>query len=60
MYAGCLVLRISKLQTQITLITAEAEYTALSQAVRDVLTFMIFLREVLFIFNIHLPKPKLF
>ena len=44
MYAGCPVYWVSKLQTEIALSTAEAEYIALSSALRDVLpTIMLLL-----------------
>eukprot|EP00957_Ditylum_brightwellii_P135922 10367277-Ditylum_brightwellii.AAC.1 len=40
MYAGCLVLWQSKLQTKIALSTAEAEYIDLSYAMHKVIPFM--------------------
>ena len=46
MYAGCPVIWCSKLQTEIALSTTEAEYISLSQATRDVLPFMDFLKEI--------------
>jgi len=48
------------MQTEIALSTAEAEYIALSSALRDVIPFMLFLTELSVIFDLHLPKPKLF
>ena len=39
-YAGCLVSWASKLQSQIALSTAKAEYIAMSQALRDVIPTM--------------------
>jgi hypothetical protein len=36
-YAGCPVIWASKLQTQVALSTAEAEYIAMSQSLRDIL-----------------------
>ena len=56
-HAVCSVLWCSKLQTEITLFTTEAEYIALIQAMRGVITFMVFMKEVYSIFNIHIPKP---
>ena len=57
MYAGCPVLWYSKLQTQIALSTAEAEYIALIQAIHDVIPFMEIMKEVTFIFDIRIPNP---
>ena len=57
---GCPVLWYSKLQTEITLSTTEAEYIALIQAMRDVIPFMVLMKEVSFIFYIHIPKPEVF
>jgi len=58
MYAGCPILWGSKLQTEIALSTAEAEYIALSQAMRQVIPLMNLLVEVSCIFDINLPKPQ--
>jgi len=57
-YAGCPILWGSKLQTEIALSTAEAEYIALSQAMRQVIPLMHLLVEVSCIFDIKLPKPQ--
>eukprot|EP00957_Ditylum_brightwellii_P164468 12521536-Ditylum_brightwellii.AAC.1 len=46
MYAVCLALWQSKLQTEITLSTAEAEYLALSSAMHKIISFIIFLEEL--------------
>lgn len=59
-YAGCPVYWCSKMQTEIALSTAEAEYIALSSAIREVIPFMTFLSELSVIFDIDLPKPKVF
>ena len=59
-YTGCLVLCFSKLQTEITLSTTEAEYIALIQEMREVITFTMSMKEVSFIFDIHLPKLEVF
>ena len=59
-YPGCPVLWCSKLQTEISLSTTEAEYIALIQAMREVIPFMELMKEVSFIFNIHLPNPEVF
>ena len=45
-YAGCPVLWNSKLQIHITLSTTEAEYIALSQALRDTIPIMQLLQEI--------------
>ena len=58
-YAGCPIIWCSKLQTEIALSTAEAEYIALSQAMREVLPLMELLKEVDLVFKLHLPKPKI-
>ena len=48
----------SKLQTEIALLTAEAEYIALSQALREALPMSNLMREMNVIFPLYLPKPK--
>ena len=45
-YAGCPIFWRSKLQTEIALSTTEAEYIALSQAMRDVIPFMTLMEEI--------------
>ena len=45
---------------EITLSITEAEYIALIQDMRSVITFMAMMKEILFIFDIHLPKPEVF
>ncbi len=45
-YAGCPVSWASKLQSQVTLSTTEAEYIAMSQALRDVIPVMNLLQEM--------------
>ena len=44
-YCGCPIIWVSKLQTLITLSTAEAEYVALSHSLRDIFPIMNLLRE---------------
>lgn len=58
-YVGCPVLWKSKLQTEIVLSMTEAEYIALSQALREVIPFMELLKEMKPIFNLYLPNPKM-
>jgi hypothetical protein len=45
-YAGCPVIWASKLQSMVALATTEAEYIALSQALRDVLPIMFLIQEI--------------
>ena len=49
-YMLCPVLWCSKLQTEIDLSTTEAEYIALIQSMRELITFMILIKEVSFYF----------
>ncbi len=58
-YAGCPIAWCSKLQTEIALSTTEAEYIALSQAMREVLPLMQLLKDIDEVFPLHLPKPKI-
>jgi len=61
-YAGCptCIISISKLQTEIALSTAEAEYIALSQAtcMRQVTPCMNLLIEISCVIDIPMPKPE--
>jgi len=45
-FANCPVLWVSKLQTEIALSTTEAEYIALSQAMRDIIPMQTLLAEI--------------
>ena len=45
-YAGCPIIWASKLQTQVALSTTEAEYIAMSMALRDVLRIMYLTKEI--------------
>ena len=58
-YAGCPISWCSKLQTEIALSTAEAEYIALIQATREVLPLMTLLEELNELVPLHLPTPKI-
>ena len=60
MYAGCPILWCSKLQTEIALSTTEAEYIALSQAIREVLPLMELMKELDVILKINISKPDFF
>ncbi len=59
-YAGCPIGWCSKLQTEIALSTAEAEYIALSQALREVIPLMMLIEELSDIFPLHVNKPDFF
>jgi hypothetical protein len=43
---------------EISLSTAEAEYIALSQALRETILMTNLMREINVIFPLHLPQPK--
>ena len=58
MYYNCPILWVSKIQTEITLSTTEAEYITLSQAMRDIISLMELLRELNANMNIPIQKPK--
>jgi hypothetical protein len=58
LYAGCPIFWQSKLQTEISLSTAKAEYIALSQALRETIPMTILMREMNVIFPLYLPQPK--
>ena len=57
LYHNCPIFWSSKLQTEITLSTAEAEYIALSQAMRSVVPLITFLEELSTVINIEKQKP---
>jgi hypothetical protein len=58
-YAGCPIYWQSKLQTEIALSTAEAEYIALSQALKETLPMTnLMTKKINVIFSLHLPLPK--
>ena len=58
MYAGCPIHWVSKLQTEIALSTAEAEYIALSQSLREVIPLMDMMKELKNTFPIHITIPN--
>ena len=58
MYANCPVLFCSKLQIEIVLSTTEAEYIALSQATREVLPFINFLKTINAVFPLKLIETS--
>ena len=57
MYAGCPLVWSSKLQTEIALSTAEAEYIALSLSLREVIPAMHLMKEFNDMFPVNLIKP---
>ena len=59
-YAGCPIYWRSKLQTEIALSTTEAEYIALSQAMRDVLPFLNLMEEINQVLPLQHNHPKFF
>lgn len=58
MYANCPIYWRSSLQTEIALSTAEAEYIALSSALRQVLPLMTMMEEIDSVFPLHIDKPN--
>jgi hypothetical protein len=58
MYANCPIYWRSSLQTEIALSTAEAEYIALSSALRQVLPLMTMMEEIHSVFPLHIDKPN--
>ncbi|KAL7464856.1 hypothetical protein ACHAXS_005184 [Conticribra weissflogii] len=60
MYAGCPITWCSKLQTEIALSTTEAEYIALSQAMREVIPFLNLMKEICDVLPIENSSPKFF
>jgi hypothetical protein len=57
-YASCPIFWQSKLQTEIALSTAEAEYIALSQALKETIPMMNLMKEINVIFWLYLPQYK--
>ena len=58
MYANCPIHWVSKLQTEIALSTAEAEYIALSQALREVIPLMEMMKELKAAFPMEITVPN--
>ena len=58
MYANCPIFWRSSLQTNIALSTAEAEYIALSYALRQVLPLMTIMGEINEVFPLLISKPN--
>ncbi len=57
-YASCPIYWQSKLQTEIALSTAEAEYIALSHALRETLPMTSLMKEINVIFPLYVPSPR--
>ena len=57
-YAGCPIFWQSKLQMEIALSMAEAEYIALLQAMREIIPMTNLIWEMNVIFPLYLPQPK--
>ena len=58
-YAGCPLIWASRMQTEISLSTAESEYIALSTSMRDVISIMQLMDEINKIFPLNEAKPKI-
>ena len=57
-YANCPIVWCSKLQTEIALSTAEAEYISLSHALREAIPIQSLCKEIDCIFPLHTPTPN--
>ena len=59
-YYNCPIIWVSKLQTEISLSTTEAEYVALSQSMRDIIPFMNQMKTMNKIFGQVNEKPDIY
>lgn len=59
-YAGCPIYWRSALEGEITLSTAESEYVALSNALREVIPLMTLMEEINDVFPLYIDKPNFF
>ena len=59
-YANCPIYWASRLQTEIALSTAKAEYIAMSSALREVIPLMTLMKELHTIFPVHTNEPNFF
>jgi hypothetical protein len=57
MYANCPILWVSRLQMEIALSTAKAEYIALSQSLQDVIPLITLLKEINKVFPVQVKTP---
>jgi hypothetical protein len=60
MYAGCPLVWVLKLQTEVALSTMEAEYIALSQAMRDLIPLLGILEELTPVLKLNKDQPHVF
>jgi hypothetical protein len=60
MYAGCPLVWVSKLQTEVALSTTEAEYIALSHAMRELIPLLGLLEELTPVFHLNKDQPHVF
>ena len=57
-YAICTIVCAGQLQTEIALIIIKSEYMALFQAMRDVLPFVILMKDIKFVLELQRDTPK--
>jgi hypothetical protein len=60
MYAGCPIVWVSKLQTEVALSTTEAKYIALSQAMRELIPLLGIIEELTPHLNLDKDQPLVF
>jgi hypothetical protein len=60
MFAGCPIVWVSKLQTEVALSTTEAEYIALSQAMRDLIPLLGLLDELSPVLHLNKDQPSVY
>jgi len=60
MYVGCPIIWVSKLETEVALSTTEAEYIALSQAMRDLIPLLGILEELTNVLQLATDQPLVF
>jgi hypothetical protein len=60
MYAGCPLVWVSKLQTEVALSTTESEYIALSQAMRELIPLLGLLEELTPCLNLNKDQPSVY
>ncbi len=60
MYAGCPVILVSKLQTEVALSTTEAEYIALSQAMQELIPLLGLIEKLTTPLNLNKDQPSIY